>query len=318
MLEELPLEQAPAILTAEITRDGPRICEALVRALADEEDLKRLEAGGALEPLVARIGELAGVGAPDAVSAAVETLAAVIWSAIKADLDDGDSEQVAQLAERLAYVAELARGAALRRSSGNQLTQPLSRPQAVPSPPPVPAATRGRAARAVPEVEPSAAVSGDALWIGAVEDEIAKAREADTPLSLLLIELEDAERVEAAEGVQAGGTFSRFAHALRAVVRRRDILASETDTRAWIIARETGRVGAQALASRAASVIREAHGWQGGPMTVNAGVAVLSEDGRDAASLIEAAEEARYAAAAAGVAVLHELPPEGNGPQLVS
>ena len=54
MLEQAPLEDAPAILAADLARDGPRICEAVVRALADDDDLRRLEPGGALEPLVSR------------------------------------------------------------------------------------------------------------------------------------------------------------------------------------------------------------------------------------------------------------------------
>ena len=59
-------------------------------------------------------------------------------------------------------------------------------------------------------------------------------------------------------------------------------------------------------------------------MTVSAGIAVLGEDGRDSASLIAVAEEAMFAAAAAGVPLIHELPSEGDGeaggagPRLVS
>ena len=61
-------------------------------------------------------------------------------------------------------------------------------------------------------------------------------------------------------------------------------------------------------------------------MTVSAGIAVLGEDGQDSASLIAVAEEAKFAAAAAGVPVIHELPSEddgesgsgGAGPRLVS
>src|SRR5579875_2095575 len=60
LLEHAPLDDAPAILGADLAREGPRICDAVVRALADERDLRRLEPGGAFEPLVGRIGQLAG------------------------------------------------------------------------------------------------------------------------------------------------------------------------------------------------------------------------------------------------------------------
>jgi GGDEF domain-containing protein len=159
----------------------------------------------------------------------------------------------------------------------------------------------------------------ESLWIGALEDEIARAKKSDALLSLLLVELEDAGRVRAAQAPdEASATFGRFAHALRSVVRRQDILACETETRAWIIARDTGRAGAHALATRTSRAVREARPWHGVPMTVNAGIAVFREDGHDAATMIDSAEQAKYAAAAAGLAVIHEAPPEGNGPRLVS
>jgi GGDEF domain-containing protein len=320
VLEQAPLEDAPAILAADLARDGPRICEAIVRALADDDDLRRLEPGGALEPLVALTGELAGAQFSEPVSRAVDALHAIVWSALRGELPGADADEIAALAERLQLVVELVRAAALRRSetgaAAGEGVYPIRATRAADLPTSAP--------REVEEPE-SAGLAPDALWIGAVEDEIAHAEQAGVPLSLLLVELNDADRVEAAESpTEASATFGRFAQALRGVVRRRDLLACETESRAWIIARDTGRVGAQALASRAASAVSEARPWRGARLTVSAGLAVLGEDGRDSASLIEVAEEAKFAAAAAGVPVVHELPPEGNGetggagPRLVS
>ncbi len=61
LVEDAPLESAAAIMAGDVARDGPRICGAVVRAIYDEADLRRIEAGGVLEPLVSRAGELAGV-----------------------------------------------------------------------------------------------------------------------------------------------------------------------------------------------------------------------------------------------------------------
>jgi GGDEF domain-containing protein len=108
--------------------------------------------------------------------------------------------------------------------------------------------------------------------------------------------------IEPPEGVAA--ILGRFAHAVRAAMRRKDILVSESDTRAWIVARDTGRIGAQALGARVVEALRAADWWRGAPLTVSVGVAVLSEDGRDRATLIDAAEEARFAAAASGVGII--------------
>jgi Diguanylate cyclase, GGDEF domain len=343
LLEAAPLEDASAILAAELTRDGPRICDAAVRALADDDDLRRIEPGGALEQLISRTGELAGATGPEAAARAVDALEAVIWSALRAELAGADADQVSELAERIALVAGLIRGAALRRlgsAAPPRVVGEGSRPRAVggaargASPEAIPpeadadaASTEAEAAppeagAASPEAAPArAGRPHEALWIGAVEDEIARAQKADSLLSVLLVELED-DRVRATESPpEASATFGRFAQALRSVVRRQDILACETETRAWIIARDTGRAGAQALATRAARAVREARPWRGARMTVNAGIAVFREDGHDPLSLIDSAEQAKFAAAAAGLAVIHELPPEGSGgagPRLVS
>jgi GGDEF domain-containing protein len=159
----------------------------------------------------------------------------------------------------------------------------------------------------IPEPPAVAESSRDALWIGAFQEEISNAERSGTPLSLLLVELEDGERVRAVEPpAVASATLGRFAQAVRDAVRRPDIIASESETRAWVIARETSRSGAQALAARLGEFVRAAEPWRGAPMTVSIGIGVLGEDGRDVDSLIEAAEESRFAAAASGVDVVRE------------
>src|SRR5436309_516160 len=56
---------------------------------------------------------------------------------------------------------------------------------------------------------------GDALWVTALRDEIVHASRARSPLSLLLVELEEAERLIAAEARgEASVTFGRFAQAV--------------------------------------------------------------------------------------------------------
>jgi GGDEF domain-containing protein len=152
--------------------------------------------------------------------------------------------------------------------------------------------------------------------VEALQEEIT--RTGATPLSLLLAELEDADRVLAVETeAGAAGTFGAFARALRGVVRRQDILVCETESRAWIIARDTGRGGAQALGSRVASAVRDGEPWRGAPLVASVGISVLGEDGRTPSELIEAAEEARFAAAASGVDVLHAVreDPRGEDPR---
>ena len=349
MLEQAPLDDAPAILATDLTRDGPRVCDALLRAIADDTDLRRLEPGGVLTPLVARAGELAGATAPAAVSRAVDALVGVIWAAVRDELRGADGDLVAELTERLALIGELVRSAALEQPPPATVfpapsiappppvatTRPSPPPPAPPPSPPPPAAAQPPAPAASappppppPAVTPSPAVTvrrarrrapptqrawpgisdpptldpSRSLWVGALEDEIV--RSAGAPLSLLLTELEDADRVSAVEPrAEARATFTRFAGAVRSAVRRQDILVCESDARAWIIARDTTRGGAYALGDRIAAAVRASEPWQGAPLVASVGVAVFGEDGRTSSELIEAAEEARFAAAAGGVEV---------------
>jgi hypothetical protein len=343
LLEGAPLADAPQILATELTRDGPRVCDAMLRAIADDTDQRRLEPGGALAPLVARVGELAGASGAAGTSYAVDALQGVVWAALRSELRDPDPDLVSGLAERLAQVSELMRAAALRQvedsSTGVSRTPGLS---AAPEPPGAsgqgpggadPAASQASSAPEgssapsapplpdEPEVVPRPAPprswgdaeptspAPEALWVSALEDEIL--RTGDLPLSLLLAELEDAERMLVVETDPRGvATFGVFAQAVRGVVRRQDILVAESESRAWIIARETGRGGAQALGARISAAVREGAPWRGAPMVASIGVAVLGEDGRTSSELIDSAEESRFAAAANGVDLIRVVPDE--------
>jgi GGDEF domain-containing protein len=334
LLERASLDEAPGILAADLARDGPRVCEAVVRALADDADLRRIEADGQLELLVSRTGQLAGAHTPEASIRAVDTLEAVIWSAVRSEVRDDDPELLAEIAERLSRIAGLVRAATLRGATstapagppGTHL-RPLPDPQR-PSSRPGTGGTEPQGGRhsersersepSEPEPEPAApeTLAGDEqVWVGVLDRELTRAQRSGSPLSLLLLELEEAERVLAVEPPgEAAATFGRFAQTVRGVMRRQDILACESDARAWIIARDTGRAGAQALAARTAGSVRMAQAWRGAPLTVSIGLAVLGEDGSDSDELIDSAEQAMLAAAAEGVGV-HRGGPQSEPPE---
>ncbi len=330
LLEDAPLEEAAAILAADLSRDGPRICDAVLRAIASDTDLRRLEPAGALRPLAARVGELAGAGSPAATARAVDALVAVVWSAVRDEMRRPDADLVSELSARLAAIGELVRAAALERPEAaarptlasavpRRVDEPprfdeprgVDPPQEIDEPPGVADPPRaGHSAWPAGTVPPRAA---DPLWVGALEDEIR--RSVGVPLSLLLAELEDADQLAAAQAPpEASQTFNRFAAAVRSVVRRQDILVSESESRAWIIARDTGRGGAHALGERIVAAVGEAEVWHGVPLVASVGVAVLGEDGRTSSELMDAAEEARFAAAASGLRVLPGRPSAEEDP----
>jgi GGDEF domain-containing protein len=327
LLEHASLDDAPGILAADLPRDGPRVCEAVVRALADDADLRRIEPDGQLELLVARTGQLAGATTPEASIGAVDTLEAVIWSAIRSELRDDDPDLLAEISERLSRIIGQVRSAVLRGATSSALaSQPGTHLRPLPNPPQPPRAADPGAPEPIarrpepPEPEPETLAGDEQVWIAVLDRELTWAQRSGSPLSLLLLELEEAERLLAVEPpTEAAATFGRFAQTVRGVMRRQDILACESDARAWIIARDTSRAGAQALAARTAGSVRMAQAWRGAPLTVSIGVAVLGEDGSDSEELIDRAEQSMLAAAAEGVGVHRNgpraEPPLGGGPE---
>jgi GGDEF domain-containing protein len=275
LIEQEPLDRAPSIGGAALPSAGPAICAALTRALGSDLELRRIAAGGELEELVSRTGELAGAGTAEAASRAVDALHAVLWSAALGALGDADASLVAALAERLRAVCELARGAALRRLAG-----------------------------------PPRAGLADAL-----AEAVARARGEGAALSLLLVELEDAARMLAIESAAgAGMMLERLAVAVRGAVRPGDPVIAEEGGRLWVLAPGADREGARELGAAVASAVRDGGSWRGAPVRASIGVATLDEDGPDASSLIEAAEEASFAAEAAGIEVAR-APKRGSRPE---
>ncbi|MBV9817280.1 MAG: diguanylate cyclase [Solirubrobacterales bacterium] len=321
LLETEPLRAAPSILAGGLVSDGPRLCEAAVRALRSDAELGRLASGGDLADLAARSGALAGATEPGAAVRAVDALGGVLWAALRDQPSGQDAELIADLSERLGLVCEVLRAAVLAPPVAAPTPLPAAVPDAAPvGEPPAPVAgPSAPVAEPAPVAQPSALVAepaptiapppaapqpvrppnGSVLWREALDEEIGHGR--TTPLSLLLVELEDANRVTAAEDeADAQATFDEFARAVRGVVRSHDILVRELETRAWIIARSTARAAASALGARVAEAVGAQTSWRGAPLSASVGVAVLGEDGTTAAELVEAAEEARFAASASG------------------
>ena len=346
LVEQAPLHMAPGILGEAFARDGPRICDAAVRALADDGDLRRLAPGGALRGLAASIGELTGCRGPGDAAQVVDALAGVLWAALREELRAPSPDLVAGLAERLALVCSLIRDGAIEgppdggpealrsQTAGVDLGEsPRGAPGS--SPAPVPAAVTKAAeiaeaaevvevaevleAAEVAEVLEAAevvevAATSEPLWLSALGDEVRGSGSGGRPLSLLLAELEDADRVFASTSSErAGLAFGDFVAALRRVLRDQDILVFEDDARAWVIARETARAGAHSLGARIAEAVGETTSLNGVPLVASVGVAVLGEDGESPDELIEAAEEARFSASARGIEVSRRVPERDRG-----
>jgi GGDEF domain-containing protein len=269
LLEMAPLGQAEAVPVGDFAAGAPALCAAVARALGSDRELARLEPGGDLMPLGVSAARLAGAVTPIESLAAVETLREVMWGAVRAELHhDPDPELVADVGERLARVCAVVAAATVAAASGE------ARPP-------------GDELPAVPEVAAPVAPDVEGEWRQALAEQLDAAGRSSEPLALLLVEIEDAERLRASG---AAPTLARVVRAVRGEVRRPDVIALEDDGRVWIIAPGMPRQGGTGLARRVLAAVGTVE-HRRVPLMATLGVAIFPDDGRDASALAEAAEE---------------------------
>ena len=297
-----PLDEAASIPVERLGADGPALVAAVGAALVSDTDLRRLAPEGDRGGLAAAAGAIAGARRPAEVVAALERLRQVLWAAIERGPPESPP---AELAARLAHVCATVAQTALEGS----------RP--------------AEAADEAPEHElarPRAPHAGEGpLWLEALERRLAEGGRSGRSLALLLVDLDSADRLRLAEPQEAADAFARAGRAVREEVRRPDVVAHEGDGRAWVIAGDTGRTGAAALARRIADAVESAAALHDAALTASIGIAVYPDDAREAAALTAQAEEGMYAARAAGVRVVGGPEPEGpphdglrSGPRALS
>ncbi|HMJ02255.1 MAG TPA: diguanylate cyclase [Conexibacter sp.] len=254
--------------------------------------------------LVAGATALAGAAAPR--TTGIEGEDASGRGAVQADADRaggaGETTSATPLAEA---------------SSPGDRTRPPARFEPGPEPPPVTALPQ-RPAQAPPPTGFVEGMDDGDLWIATLDRHIDRCQREGGGLALLRVELADGERIVASAGPEERGVpYGRLAQAIRRAIRRQDLVASDREGRAWVIAPAVGRAGAIALAERIGAGVEHGEHWRGAPLAATIGFAIYGEDGRDAVMLIERAEEAMLAASAAGVRIGEALPSgesgDGNG-----
>jgi diguanylate cyclase (GGDEF)-like protein len=285
-----PLGEAAHLPTERLVADGPALVAAVIGALVSDRELERLSPDGELGGLAAAAGSIAGAGGSAEVVAALERLRSVVWAAIERT---APGPPPLHLASRLAHVCATVAEAAL--AAGGSRAAPAE-------PPRDDHLARIRVAR----------TSEGPLWVEALERQLADGSRSGRHFTLLLADLDSAERLRLAGADEAAAAFAQIGRAVREVVRRADVVAHEDDGRVWVIAGDTGRGGANALAVRIADAVEAAASLHGAALTVSVGIAVYPDDGREAAALTGQAEEGMYAARAAGTRV--EGGPEPDGP----
>jgi GGDEF domain-containing protein len=334
------LEEAVAVPTGELAREGPGLADAVFQALSDDVALMRLAPGGNLAWLSARASVLAGAAAPGGGVRAAEALRRGMQAAI---LSAGrlDATTTAELADRLAHVcAVVAEAAAGERQTAPvaepvaeavaeaapPVAQPSEGPGAEREPPPVAEAPRidPRPAPVAPPGDEAEVVSlhragsepAERLrartqrqaeagsWRSAVERRLERHAHDGSPFALLAVEADGVERLLAA---QAEGEVDTLLDALErglaAELRPADQLLRAGPGHYWVTAPDTGPAVARLLAERLAESAAAAGTHHGTPLTVSIGVATCPENGEDADALAASADRAVFAARAAGTPV---------------
>jgi GGDEF domain-containing protein len=265
------LQDAAAVPTAELARDAPKLCAAILRAVGSDAELE-------LPPLATRAGAMAGAGSPASAVAAVGLLRGALWEALRATMPPLDAPTTSALAERLAWVCDLVAAATVSGPRGGEGER---------------AALRVRDIR---DGSRRGSERGARDWRAAAARLLADGR----PFALLALEIDDAARLLAADPEAGAAALARAQDAVRDELRPGDVLGREEDGRLWVVAAELGASGGRALAERLADAVAAAAAPKGAPLSVSVGIAAAPADGTDLDDLAARADEALFAARAAG------------------
>ncbi len=132
-----------------------------------------------------------------------------------------------------------------------------------------------------------------------VRQETARAGRSHSPLSVLMVDLDDFKRINDEHGHQAGDRVLRaIAGALRAAVRTSDVVARYGGDEFVVLMPDTDASEADQVARRAAAAVAElAHPMADGcsvQVTCSVGLALYPRDGRSGKALLRAADAAMY------------------------
>ena len=138
-------------------------------------------------------------------------------------------------------------------------------------------------------------------WLEAIAVRVERHGADGEPFAVLAVEVDDAERLLAADADgEALRAITRAEAAVRRAASAADAVVREHPGRLWVVVGIAGAGDARALGERVAEAAAEVV-LRGAPLTVSIGVATCPEDGGDAATLAAHADEGVFAARAAGV-----------------
>lgn len=295
-----PIERIAELPLQGFALAGPGVCRAALRALAGEQALSGLgDTARCLRPL-----------APELAVRAVEALRRVLWDALVEELRGSQARargaqagRLAELADRLGAVcAALAASGVTRVDSPGRDVQPASGRVAPPIEPPVQAPRPRRLPSTASSLDGESGVSEP--WLHAIGRRIELRARDGRPFAVLLVEVEDIQRLTDAE--VDGDVAAALALAERVLLehlRPGDELVREQSGRYWILAPDTEAAGARVLAGAFATAPRGLEGHRGVALSFAVGLALCGEDQVEARTIADEAENSLLAARSTGAGV---------------
>jgi GGDEF domain-containing protein len=303
LMAAIPLEAAGELPVAEMARRGPVVCAALIASLSSDGGLERLTHHGQTA------ADAAGAHSPAALVEAVEALRCAAWAELDDELSGDDAQLRDALADRLAHACS----ALVQSALDAPMTAPFAGAETDDDEPPLAAAdlrevdpplplSRRRRPIAAPPPGTIAIASGPEgePWRPAIEKRLKRHASDRLAFAVLAVEVDDLERL-LATGDAAIEAIELAERAISATLRPADVLVREHSGRYWLAAPETDELSARILGEQLAVAVSDAAEHHGTPLTVSIGIAVCPQHGDDAETLAAHADEAVFAARAAGV-----------------
>ena len=303
LMSATPLDAIGALPTEQMARRGPVVCAALLDSLSSDAALARLMLHGETA------ADAAGAQTAGEMVVAIEALRSATWALLRGELRAADADLAEPLADRLAHACAALLESAFAAPATAEFVggsddgdddvgadgdgevdgdgaRRKPRRRAI-----VPVADGSVAIASGPEGEP---------WRPTIEKRLKRHAVDRLDFAVFAVEVDDLERL-LATGDEAAEAIELAERAISATLRPGDVLVRERSGRYWIAAPETEELAARILGEQLSVAVGEAAEHHGVPLTASIGIAVCPQHGTEAQDLAAHADEAVYAARAAGM-----------------
>ena len=275
VLERTPLEEVDEIPVGWIATEAPALISDILRSLSDPAPSGDLELPADGIERISELGELRRGESAVEIPRDLAALQTLLIEALRREIPERQTG---------AFAGSVGRLASIFGDIQAQVSERL---------------VRERSGGAT--VDPLTGLPGHAELHEWLRIQLAEHQRHGQPFALLLVDIEGLGRINDAYGREAG---DRMLRAVAGVVRRQirpiDRAFRVADDELLILAPQQDADEALPTAERMCELVETSQGTEGHRVAISVGLAACPEHGTDAESLLAAAEEASWAAKAAG------------------